>query len=148
MRTMSNVISGGVGVAAGLGSYFVDKKDAERAALLAAKTPPEKLSVVKQYGTWYHYAIPGIATVLSLLNVVKGDWQTRLICVGYTLAGRKAPEQIEVATAEPAGRNSAERAIAEAKRRAQIQAQARAALAGAGSRQLAGLYVEEEEILS
>ena len=142
-RIMDNVISGGIGAAAGVGSYFVDKKDAERAAA-------GPLPVMKQYGTWYHYAIPGIATVLSLLNIVKGDWQTRLISVGYTLAGRKASEQIEVATAQPpAGRSSADRARAEAQRRAQLEAQRRAALASSrGTSYPLGLYVEEEEILS
>ena len=137
-KMMSNVISGGVGVACGVGSYFVDKKDAERAA---AAGP---LPVMKQYGTWYHYAIPGVATVLSLLDVVKGDWQTRLISVGYTLAGRKAPEQIEIATAKPkplAGRSSAERAALEAQRQAQLQAQ----LGVQARRQPAGQYVIEEE---
>ena len=140
-RIMDNVISGGVGAAAGVGSYFVDKKDAERAAALPAGT---ELSVVNQFGTWYHYAIPGIATVLSLLGVVKGDWQTRLISVGYTLAGRKAPEQIEIATAKPkplAGRSSAERAALEAQRQAQLQAQ----LGVQARRQPAGQYVIEEE---
>lgn len=139
-KVMNNVISGGIGAALGVGSYLVDKQDAKRAAALP---PDEKLSVMKQYGTWYHYFIPGVATVLSLLNVVKGDWQTRLISGSYVLAGRKAPEQIEAAAAKTAtaGRGSAERELAEVQRRAQLEAQ---------RRQPAGQYVisEKYEILN
>lgn len=131
--------SAGTGGGLGLGEYFIDKEDAKRAVAAGGPIP-----VVQQYGTWYSYGIPVVSILLTAFGVLKGDWATRLLAVGGTLAGRKIPAQIEAPAAVGYSRwnreNEARRAAAEA-------ARARARGGGGGGAGLP-LYVDEEEILS
>lgn len=141
-NTMSNVVSSLVGAGGGVTSYLVDKEDAKKVVANPA------LSTWKLPGTWVHYGVPIASTILSLMNVVKGEWQTRLLTLGYELAGRKGSEQVDAAMATPATQSRAAREQAEAQRR-MAEAQRQAALGGGGGKP-AGQYIVggEYEILS
>jgi len=137
MEALKIGASTAVGAGLGVGEYFIDKEDAKRAVAAGGALP-----VVQQYGTWYSYGIPLVSILLTATGVLKGDWATRLLAVGGTLAGRKLPAQIEgpvVAGYSKWNRES------EAKRAASEAARRRAADRGGGG---LPLYIDEGEILS
>jgi len=79
-----------VGGAVGAVDQLIQNEDDKR----AAAAPNGKLSIVKQYGTYYNYGVP----ILSILGVafgfLKGDWATRAVVAGSQLAGRKITSQV------------------------------------------------------
>jgi len=81
-----------VGGGAGALGQFIADKDAERA------TPPKWY---EEYGTYYNYGFPILSILLAAFGVIRGDWETRLVTAGATLAGGKAYKQIKAAA--PAG---------------------------------------------
>ncbi len=128
----------GVGVVAGAVKEFIADKDAER---------PQPLKWYQEYGTYYNYGFPLASILLATFGVIRGDWETRLVTAGATLAGSKGYRQIKAAAVAPyqrwtpqgeASRRGAEvarqRAIAEARQRATESA--------------APIQIEEEEILA
>lgn len=82
-----------VGGAAGAVGEFIRDKDAER---------DPKPKWYEEYGTYYNYGIPIAAILLAAFGMIRGDWETRLITAGATLAGSKGYKQIKAAGA-PAG---------------------------------------------
>ncbi|GAI05070.1 unnamed protein product, partial [marine sediment metagenome] len=98
----------------------------------------------EEYGTYYNYGFPLVSILLAAFGIIRGDWETRLVTAGATLAGGKAYNQIKAAA--PAGykwtrQSEAKRQAAEMVRRQAEEA--RKAAAGASP-----LYIEEEEILA
>lgn len=81
-----------VGGGAGALGQFIADKDAER------ETPPKWY---EEYSTYYNYGFPIISILLAAFGVIKGDWETRLVTAGATLAGGKGYRQIKAAA--PAG---------------------------------------------
>jgi len=79
-------VGGGAGA---LGEYVSEKDD------------PAK-DWYKQPSIYYKYGFPIAAILLAAFGVIRGDWETRLITAGSTLAGGKAYGQIKAASA-PAG---------------------------------------------
>lgn len=78
----------GVGGGAGALGQFIADKDAKR------ETPPKWY---EEYGTYYNYGFPIISILLAAFGIIRGDWETRLITAGATLAGGKAYKQIKAA---------------------------------------------------
>jgi len=82
----------GVGGGAGaLGQFIVDKD--------AARDPPPKW--YEEYGTYYNYGFPLVSILLAAFGIIRGDWETRLVTAGATLAGGKAYKQIKAAAPAP-----------------------------------------------
>lgn len=79
----------GVGAGAGALGQFIADKDAER----------EAPKWYEEYGTYYNYGIPIAAILLAAFGMIRGDWETRLITAGATLAGSKGYKQIKAAGA-------------------------------------------------
>lgn len=99
----------GVGLGAGALGEYVASKDTATAKWY------------KQPSTYYKYGFPIVAILLSAFGIIRGDWETRLITAGATMAGGKAYHQIK----GPAGYHSRwtkedelRRSRAEAERRA------------------------------
>lgn len=135
IKTGINVAVGG---AAGAVKEFIADKDAERA---------QPLKWYQEYSTYYNYGFPIISILLAAFGVVRGDWETRLVTAGATLAGSKGYRQVKAASASPYQRwtpqGEAARGAAEiARQRALAEARLRAA-GGA-----APIQIEEEEILA
>lgn len=101
----------------------------------------------KQPSIYYKYGFPILSILLAAFGVIRGDWETRLITAGSTLAGGKAYTQIKAAA--PAGYKWTKQA--EARRKAAEMSRQRAL---ADTRQRATtegalpLHIEEEEILA
>jgi len=86
VKTGTDVVVGG---AAGTIDQLLQNQDEKRESEKGAK-----LGVMSQYGTYYGYGIPLFAILGSAFGILRGDWATRAIAVGSTLAGRKATFQI------------------------------------------------------
>jgi len=127
------VVGGGAGV---LGQFIADK-DAER------EKPPKWY---EEYGTYYNYGFPLVSILLAAFGIIRGDWETRLVTAGATLAGGKAYKQIKAAA--PVGykwtrQSEARRQAAEMGRQGSLAEARQRTAEGA-----APLYIEEEEILA
>jgi hypothetical protein len=89
-------IGGGVGAVAGVLDQVIQNADEKRGLdARAAGTLPadKKLSVWKQFGTYYDYGIP-VASLLAIgMGWLKGDMAMTLATVGGQLAGRKLTHQ-------------------------------------------------------
>ena len=82
VKVGTNVVVGG---AAGVGDQLIQNSDENR-----EKEKGEKLGIMAQGGTYYNYGVPILSIIGSAFGFLKGDWATRLITAGSTLAGRKA----------------------------------------------------------
>jgi len=84
---MANWVKIGTDVAVGGGAgalgEFVSEKD----------KPGEDW--YKQPSIYYKYGFPIAAILLAAFGILRGDWETRLITAGSTLAGGKAYGQIK-----------------------------------------------------
>lgn len=82
VKVGTNVVVGG---AAGAIDQVLQNQDQKR-----EEEKGEKLAIMSQYGTYYNYGVPILAIIGAAFGFLKGDWATRLITAGSTLAGRKA----------------------------------------------------------
>jgi len=73
-----------VGGALGAGDQALQNWDDDRESKAGAR-----ISMWKLAGTYYNYALPILAIVLSAMNTLRGDMQTRAITAGAQLVGRK-----------------------------------------------------------
>lgn len=87
----TDVVVGGV---AGSVSKLVEDYDADR-EVKAGK----KLGVLAKVSTYVDYGIPILAIIGSVTGFLKGDWETRALAVGGTLAGRRITTQVKERTA-------------------------------------------------
>lgn len=127
VKVGTNVLVGG-GV--GAGDQLIQNWDRDR----AEKKAPEKLGIMAQAGTYYNYGIPILAILGTAFGFLKGEWATRLITAGSTLAGRKVTYQVtKPEGALPYTRWTHNRAL-EAQRQAEARrlAEARARAKGEG----------------
>lgn len=92
MRWSKIGVDVGVGGGAGALGQFIADKDAAR------PTPPKWY---EEYGTYYNYGFPIISILLAAFGIIRGDWETRLVTAGATLAGGKAYKQIKAAAPAP-----------------------------------------------
>jgi len=138
MKVGSDVIVGGGG---GAVDQLVQNADQNR-----EETSGEKLAIMSQYGTYYNYGVPILAILGATFGFLKGDWATRFITMGATLAGRKVTWQITkrgegastwMRSRSGAGRHAAELRAREARTRAQI----------AGERSPVGIPVITDETI-
>lgn len=86
MKVGSDVVVGGAG---GAIDQVVQNADQKR-----EEDKGEKLSIMSQYGTYYNYGVPILAILGATFGFLKGEWATRFITMGATLAGRKVTWQI------------------------------------------------------
>jgi len=82
VKVVTNVAVGGV---AGVADQVLQNQDEKR-----EQEKGEKLAIMSQYGTYFNYGVPLLAVIGTAFGFLKGDWATRLITVGSTVAGRKA----------------------------------------------------------
>lgn len=113
MKLGTDLVVGGVGGAA---SKVVDDWDADR-AVKAGKA----LTFFQRGATYLNFGVPLLGIVGSMAGFLHGDWETRVLTMGGTLAGREATVRIKEKGAVPwrpahdeAGRMAADRAAAEA----------------------------------
>jgi hypothetical protein len=138
MKVGSDVVVGGGG---GVLDQVVQNADQKR-----EEEKGEKLSIMSQYGTYYNYGVPILAILGATFGFLKGDWATRFITMGSTLAGRKVTWQItkrgEGASPWMRGRSGAQRNTAELRAR---EARARAQIGTENA--MAIPVVSEQEML-
>ena len=110
----TDVVVGGLG---GSVSKLAEDWDADRAAKKGAA-----LGMFEQFGTYVDYGVPLLGLLGAFAGFLKGDWETRVLTMGGTLAGRRVTGQIKKATAPAgwvkAGGGDARAAAAAAARRA------------------------------
>jgi len=139
IKVGTNVAVGGAG---GAIDQLVQNQDEKR-----EEEKGEKLSIMSQYGTYYNYGIPILAIFGAALGFVKGEWATRLITVGSTLAGRKVTWQVTKADRVVAYRKWTKDAGAGERARQLTESRARARAQLATGNELTIPIVAEEAIL-
>lgn len=107
-----------VGGAAGAIDQVLQNQDEKRET-----EKGEKLGIMAQYGTYYNYGVPIVAILATAFGFLKGDWASRAVIAGSTIAGRKATWHI----------TKRERVVAYSRwtRERQLEAQRKAALEAA-----------------
>lgn len=126
VKVGTNVVVGG---ALGAGDQLIQNADDKRIA-----EKPD-LGIMAQYGTYYNYGIPILAIFGTAFGFLKGDWATRMVTAGSTLAGRKLTKQIAKGGAVPYTRWTRERQLEAARQRALTAA-------GGGARAQVGVVNE------
>lgn len=113
VKVGTNVVVGG---AAGAVDQLVQNADEKREAEKGARLP-----TMSQYGTYYNYGVPILAVIGTAMGWLKGDWATRMLVAGSTLAGRKVTWQVTKRGSPSAWVPwSRQRQIAASKPRAQV----------------------------
>lgn len=138
MRIGTNVAMGG---AVGAIDQIVQNKDDERAAARFAQTPPDKLDLMSQYGTYLNYGLPLVAILADVMGWMPKGYEDRIMVSASQLAGRritwrytkekKMPGYPNYVAYLPAGGGYNRNAALEQQRAAQLAA-ARAAAARGG----------------
>ena len=82
-----------VGGAAGSVSKLCEDWDADREV-----KEGKKLALLAKGSTYVDYGIPLLSLVGSLVGFLKGDWETRALSIGGTLAGRRVTAQVKART--------------------------------------------------
>lgn len=77
-----------VGGAGGVASKLVDDWDAKRAVA-------GPLTFFQRGSTYLNFGVPLLGIVGSMMGFLHGDWETRVLTMGGTLAGREATVQIK-----------------------------------------------------
>ncbi len=89
----------GVGAAGGVASKLAGDYDVSREAKLPAG---QKLSFLSRIGNYVDYGIPLLAVIGSAVGFLRDPWETRLLVMGGTLAGRNATGVVKSQMAKPA----------------------------------------------
>lgn len=101
MKVGTDVVTGGVAGALDQVIQNQDEKRGLEARAAGTITADQKLPIMKQYGTYYNYGVP-LLTVFGIgMNMVRGDWATRLATVGGQLTGRKVTHQVTTKSTSP-----------------------------------------------
>jgi len=106
-----------VGGAAGAIDQVLQNQDDKREAEMG-----ERLGIMAQYGTYYNYGVPILAILGTAFGFLKGDWASRALIAGSTLAGRKAAWHITKRERVVAYTKWTRNAQLEAQRRRQMEA--------------------------
>ncbi|MBA7466248.1 hypothetical protein ES707_01425 [subsurface metagenome] len=125
------VVGGGVGAV----DQLLQNQDDKR----AAAAPNGKLSVLKQYGTYYNYGVPLLSVLGVAFGFLRGDWATRAVVAGSQLAGRKVTKQV---TKKAPAAYSSWQSNPAAKAAAAAEARRRAMGGGGGAPVPAGVGIE------
>lgn len=75
----------GVGAAGGVLSKLAENADTKK----QATQPTKALGFFEKMGNWVDYGVPILGVAGSLLGFLRGDWETRVLVAGGTLAGRR-----------------------------------------------------------
>lgn len=89
----------GVGAAGGVASKLAGDYDVSREAKLPAG---QKLSFLSRIGNYVDYGVPLLAVIGSAVGFLRDPWETRLLVMGGTLAGRNATGLVKSRIAAPA----------------------------------------------
>jgi hypothetical protein len=73
----------GVGAVVGAASGAAERMDEN-----AGRT-----EFLKRAGNYIDYGVPILAIIGSLVGILKGDWETRALTIGATLAGRRVTRE-------------------------------------------------------
>lgn len=93
MKVGADLAVGGVG---GVASKMVEDWDADR-EVKAGKA----LGFFEEAGNYVDYGIPILGVIASALGYMGGDWETRVLTMGGTLAGRRATGQFKAKATTP-----------------------------------------------
>ena len=93
MKMGTDVVVGGVG---GVASKMVEDWDADRE--IKAGKP---LGFFEEFGNYVDYGIPILGIVASAMGYLRGDWETRVLTMGGTLAGRRATGEFKKKAVTP-----------------------------------------------
>ena len=81
----------GTGAVAGVGDQLISKWDVNRAVSAGG----QKLKWYKRAGTYYNYGVPLAVLGLSMMRMIRGDMETRLMTIGGQLAAREITEAFQ-----------------------------------------------------
>lgn len=80
-----------VGIGAGVGALdqIVQNKDDDRALARSLETPPDKLDLMSQYGTYFNYGVPVLAIAATVMGWLPRGYEDRIMVSASQLAGRR-----------------------------------------------------------